>query len=77
MSLGDNLKSLLMLQEFSIIMETVHAEEFGQYLRRCYRKRNPKQKFQKKTKEKKIAVKRKMRTNEHSDHSKLVKMNNQ
>ena len=28
MSLGDNLKSLLMLHEFSIIMETVHAEEF-------------------------------------------------
>ena len=58
MSLGDNLKSLLMLHKFSIIMETVNAEEFGQYLRRCYRKRNPKQKFQKKTKDKKIAVKK-------------------
>ena len=58
MSLGDNLKSLLMLHEFSIIMETVHAEEFGQYLRSCYRNRNQKQKFQKKTKDKKIAVKK-------------------
>ena len=58
MSLGDNLKSLMMLHEFSIIMETVHAEEFGQFLRRCYRKRNPKIKFQKKTKDKKIEVKK-------------------
>ena len=58
MSLGDNLKSLLMILESFIIMETVHAEEFGQYLHRCYRKRNPKQKFQEKTKDKKIDLKK-------------------
>ena len=63
MSLGDNLKSLLMLHEFSIIMETGHAEEFGQYLRRCYRKRNPKKKFQKNTKDKRLPKKGRGQTN--------------
>ena len=58
MNLGENLKSLLMLHEFYIIMETVHAEEFVRYLRRCYRRRNPKKNFQKKTKDKKIDVKK-------------------
>ena len=43
LKLSENLKSLLMLHEFPIIMNSDHSEEFGQYLRKCYRMRNPKQ----------------------------------
>ena len=39
--LSDNLKSLLMLKEFGLIMTSQHVEEFGKYLTDCYRIRNP------------------------------------
>ena len=42
LSLSDNLKSLLMLKEYRLIMTTFHMKEFGRYLVNCYRLRNPK-----------------------------------
>ena len=41
MSLSDNLKSLLLLHEYKAITDSEHAEEFGVYLQKCYRIRNP------------------------------------
>ena len=41
--LSDNLKSLLMLKEYGLIMVSEHALEFGKYLSQCYRIRNPDQ----------------------------------
>ncbi len=40
--LSDNLKSLLLLKEFKVIMSSPHLPEFGKYLTACHRKRNPK-----------------------------------
>ncbi len=40
--LSDNLKSLLMLNEYGTIMQSFHVEEFGRYLLNCYHLRNPK-----------------------------------
>ena len=40
--LSDNLKSLLMLQEYGIIMSSSHLPEFGRFLNHCQRIRNPK-----------------------------------
>ena len=40
-ALSDNLKSLLMLKEFGIIMSSIHMKELGRYLLACYKLRNP------------------------------------
>ena len=42
--LSDNLKSLLMLKEYGLIMSTHHVSEFGRYITQCYHLRNPKAK---------------------------------
>ncbi len=41
-SLSDNLKSLLMLKEYGLIMSSPHMNEFGRYLLNCYHLRHPK-----------------------------------
>ncbi len=41
-SLSDNLKSLLMLKEYGLIMSSHHMTEFGRYLLDCYHIRHPK-----------------------------------
>ncbi len=41
-SLSDNLKSLLMLKEYGLIMSSPHMNEFGRYLVNCYNLRHPK-----------------------------------
>ena len=43
-NLNENLKSLVMLLQFKTITDSDHAEEFGIYLQKCYRIRNPKPK---------------------------------
>ena len=40
-SLSDPLKSLLMLKEYLLIMQSDHVTEFGLYLVACHRIRNP------------------------------------
>ncbi len=42
LKLSDNLKSLLMLKEYGLIMSSHHANEFGKFLTECFRARNPK-----------------------------------
>ena len=42
-ALSDNLKSLLMLHEYKLIMSSNHAKEFGKYVHECFKLRNPKQ----------------------------------
>ena len=39
--LSENLKSLLMLKEYGLIMSTHHMNELGRYLSDCHRLRNP------------------------------------
>ncbi|KAL5246686.1 hypothetical protein ACHWQZ_G018788 [Mnemiopsis leidyi] len=39
LNLSDNLKSLIMLKEYGVIMASHHAEEFGRYLTNCFRTR--------------------------------------
>ena len=41
-SLSDNLKSLLMLKQYGLIMSSIHMLEFGKYLVDCFILRNPK-----------------------------------
>ena len=41
-ALSENIKSLLMLKEYRVIMSTHHMNEFGRYLVDCHRLRNPK-----------------------------------
>ena len=41
-ALSDNLKSLLMLKEYNLIMSSAHMKEFGRYLSDCHLIRNPK-----------------------------------
>ena len=43
-TLSDNLKSLIMLNEYGAIMTSHHMKEFGKYLLECHRLRNPKAK---------------------------------
>ena len=43
-ALSENLKSLLMLKEYGLIMSTHHMNELGRYLSDCHRLRNPKAK---------------------------------
>ncbi len=40
--LSDNLKSLLMLKEYGLIMSSAHIKEFGRFLTNCHQLRNPK-----------------------------------
>ena len=42
-ALSDNLKSLIMLKEYGVIMQTDHVKEFGLFLSKCFRIRNPKE----------------------------------
>ena len=39
--LSDNLKCLLMLKEYGLIMSSAHSKEFGRYLFDCFKVRNP------------------------------------
>ena len=42
-TLSNNLKSLIMLKEYGAIMQSEHVKEFGLFLTKCFRIRNPKQ----------------------------------
>ena len=42
--LSENLLSLLLLKEYSVIMSSPHLPEFGRYVTACYMSRNPKEK---------------------------------
>ncbi len=50
-ALSDNLKSLLMLKEYGLIMSSQHMSEFGKYLADCHRIRNPETKDHKNLKD--------------------------